>query len=206
MRRPYDPVKRALDAVAASIALLLTLPVQAAVAVAVLVFLGRPVLFGQQRPGRGERVFTLLKFRTMRESPPGAELDDALRLTGFGRRLRATSLDELPSLVNILRGDMSFVGPRPLLVRYLERYSPQQRRRHEVRPGLTGLAQVSGRNLLSWDDRFRLDVDYVDRRSFALDAWVLARTVGIVLRRDGISARDSATMDEFLGPGRSGDA
>jgi lipopolysaccharide/colanic/teichoic acid biosynthesis glycosyltransferase len=201
----YDPVKRGLDVVGASLALLATLPLQAAVALAVLIRLGSPVLFRQERPGRDGTVFRLLKFRSMAPASPGGAQTDAERLSGFGRALRATSLDELPSLVNILRGEMSFVGPRPLLVEYLERYSDEQRRRHEVRPGLTGLSQVGGRNLLSWDERLRLDVEYVERRSFRLDAAILARTIGVVSRRNGISAPDSATMNKFLGPGRSND-
>jgi lipopolysaccharide/colanic/teichoic acid biosynthesis glycosyltransferase len=200
----YDPVKRALDVVAAALALILTSPVQGVVALAVLVRLGPPVLFVQKRPGRHGTVFGILKFRSMR-APVGGEETDAARLGAFGRALRATSLDELPSLVNVLRGEMSFVGPRPLLVSYLDRYSAEQSRRHEVRPGLTGLAQVSGRNLVPWDERLRLDVEYVDRRSFALDAAIVARTIGVIFRRRGISSANSVTMGEFLGPGRSND-
>jgi lipopolysaccharide/colanic/teichoic acid biosynthesis glycosyltransferase len=196
-RRPYDVVKRGLDIVAAVVALVVGSPVLAVVAVLVARRLGRPVLFRQPRPGRDGRVFTLLKFRTMRENPPGRELPDEERLTAFGRALRSTSLDELPSFVNVLRGDMSIVGPRPLLVSYLSRYTPEQARRHEVRPGITGLAQVSGRNTVEWERRFDLDVEYVDRRSLRLDAWILVRTVRTALGRSGISADGHATMPEF---------
>jgi lipopolysaccharide/colanic/teichoic acid biosynthesis glycosyltransferase len=200
----YDPAKRALDVVGAILGIVATLPLQAIVALAVLIRLGRPVFFVQQRPGRLGKVFGLIKFRSM-AAPSEPDASDASRLGRFGRVLRATSLDELPSLVNILRGEMSFVGPRPLLVQYLGRYSGEQGRRHEVRPGLTGLAQVSGRNLLSWEERLRLDVEYVDRRSFALDASIIARTIGVVSRRDGVSPPHSVTMDEFLGTARSND-
>ncbi|WP_314146307.1 sugar transferase [uncultured Leifsonia sp.] len=204
--RPYDPVKRALDIVSSAVLLVLTSPVQLVVAVAVASTLGRPVLFRQPRPGRDGRVFTLVKFRTMRDADPERGLvSDADRLTPFGRALRSTSLDELPTLVNVLRGQMSMVGPRPLLVSYLERYSPQQARRHEVRPGVTGLAQVSGRNAIGWDEKLRLDVEYVDRRSLRLDAAILWRTVTTVLRRDGVSANGHVTTHEFLGTGGQGD-
>jgi lipopolysaccharide/colanic/teichoic acid biosynthesis glycosyltransferase len=153
------------------------------------------VLFRQVRPGRHGELFTILKFRTMRDGP-GA---DAERLTSLGRWLRATSLDELPELWNVLRGDMSLVGPRPLLVEYLPLYSPRQSRRHEVRPGLTGLAQVAGRNLVDWEERFELDVEYVDTRSLALDLRIIGQTVAAVLRREGISGEGEATMSPFRG-------
>lgn len=205
--QPYDAVKRVLDVLAAAVLLVLTAPVQLGVALAVAAKLGRPVLFRQPRPGRHGRVFTLVKFRSMRDADPATGLvSDADRLTSFGRALRATSADELPTLVNVLRGDMSIVGPRPLLVAYLERYSHEQSRRHEVRPGVTGLAQVSGRNTIGWDDKLRLDVEYVDRRSFRLDAVILWRTLTSVLRRDGISAEGHATAPEFLGSAGRGDA
>ena len=192
--------KRAVDIAVAGPLLVVTAPVQAAVAVAVVTRLGRPVLFRQRRPGRGGKPFTILKFRTMRPVDAAAgRVDDASRLTSLGRFLRATSLDELPTLVNVLRGDMSLVGPRPLLMAYLPRYSPTQARRHEVRPGLTGLAQVSGRNAVGWDERLALDVAYVDTRSLRLDLLILARTVGAVVRRVGIAAEGEATMSEFLG-------
>ena len=192
--------KRVLDVAVAAPMLVLTAPVQAAVAVAVATRLGRPVLFRQQRPGRDGRPFTILKFRTMLPvDAAGGRVDDASRMTGLGRFLRATSLDELPTLVNVLRGDMSLVGPRPLLTAYLPRYSATQARRHEVRPGLTGLAQVSGRNAVGWDERLALDVEYVDTRTMWLDLSILLRTVRAVLRREGISAEGEATMPEFLG-------
>jgi lipopolysaccharide/colanic/teichoic acid biosynthesis glycosyltransferase len=196
--RPYDAVKRGLDIVAAVLVLVVGSPVFAVVSLLVARNLGRPVLFRQPRPGRGGRVFTLLKFRTMRENPPGRSLADEERLTRFGRALRATSLDELPSFVNVLRGEMSVVGPRPLLVAYLERYNEHQARRHDVRPGITGLAQVSGRNTVEWDRRFDLDVEYVERRSLRLDAWILFRTLRTAVVREGISAEGHATMPEFL--------
>lgn len=200
-RRAYDVTKRILDAGVAGVGLVVTAPLQAAVALAVLKEHGRPVLFRQPRPGKDGRVFTLVKFRTML-LPDAKRVSDADRLTGLGRFLRATSLDELPTLWNVLRGEMSLVGPRPLLVQYLERYSPEQARRHEVRPGVTGLAQVRGRNGLSWEEKLALDVEYVDRRSFALDAQILAETVATVLLRRGISAEGEATMTEFQGAGR----
>lgn len=202
-RRPYDAVKRLFDVVIASVLLVVTAPVQLVVALQVRRRLGSPVLFRQPRPGRDEQVFELVKFRTMLDVDEERGLvSDADRLTPFGARLRATSLDELPTLWNVLKGDMSLVGPRPLLVRYLPRYSAEQRRRHEVRPGVTGLAQVSGRNAISWDQKFALDVEYVERRSLRLDLQVLARTVGGVLRRDGIAADGDVTMPEFAGSSR----
>ena len=192
--RPYDAVKRGLDVAGALVLLLLLAPLLAVTAIAVLAALGRPVLFVQTRTGRDARTFALLKFRSMTTQPLGAHLDDAARLTGFGRILRATSLDELPSLVNVLRGDMSFVGPRPLLPEYLDRYTAREARRHEVRPGITGLAQVSGRNHLDWPQRLSYDVDYVDSRSFTRDVRILVSTVGVVLRREGVSEVGSVTM------------
>jgi lipopolysaccharide/colanic/teichoic acid biosynthesis glycosyltransferase len=199
-RHPGDLVKRMIDVVVAAVGLLLTAPVQAVLAVMVARKLGRPVLFRQQRPGRFGKPFTLLKFRTMREANPAAGLvTDADRLTPFGVSLRSASLDELPTLWNVLRGDMSLVGPRPLLMQYLDRYSPEQARRHEVRPGITGLAQVCGRNALTWEQKFAADVDYVNRRSSSIDIRIFARTVGSVMRRDGISAVGDATMPEFMG-------
>ena len=200
-RRAYDVTKRILDAGVAGVGLVVTAPLQAAVALAVLKEHGRPVLFRQPRPGKDGRVFTLVKFRTML-LPDAKRVSDADRLTGLGRFLRATSLDELPTLWNVLRGEMSLVGPRPLLVQYLERYSPEQARRHEVRPGITGLAQVRGRNNLDWDDKFALDVEYVDNRSLGLDLRILWETVAVVLLRRGISADGHVTMSEFRGAGR----
>ncbi|MBG6103495.1 sugar transferase [Micromonospora vinacea] len=201
MRRPYDAVKRVLDVLVAAVGLLLTAPVLAAVALAVLITMGRPVLFRQARPGRHGRLFELVKFRSMSiDGEDGAPTNDGARLTPFGRWLRTTSLDELPQLWNVLRGEMSLVGPRPLLPAYLNRYTPEQFRRHEVRPGITGLQQAYGRNALSWDERFALDVCYVRQRSFGLDLRILLRTVRIVLRRDGITAPGAATAREYLGP------
>lgn len=193
--REGDRLKRAVDVVGGTVLFVVSLPVQAVVAAVVRADLGAPVLFRQPRPGKDGRVFELIKFRTMR----AGEGNDAERLTRVGRALRATSLDELPTFWNVIKGDMSLVGPRPLLVEYLERYTPEQARRHEVRPGVTGLAQVSGRNGLSWDDKLALDVYYVDHRSFALDVSILWRTLGKVFRREGIAADGQATMSEFLG-------
>jgi lipopolysaccharide/colanic/teichoic acid biosynthesis glycosyltransferase len=199
--------KRLFDLALAVPALILLTPVLAVVAVLVRVKLGTPVLFRQERPGLGGRPFTILKFRTMTDErdADGNPLSDAERLTGFGRLLRALSLDELPELINVVRGEMSLVGPRPLLMRYVGRYSPEQWRRHEVLPGLTGWAQVGGRNALGWDGRFARDVWYVDNLSFGLDVKVLLMTLLLVVRREGISAEGHATMTEFLGPGRRED-
>lgn len=196
----YDPVKRGLDAAVGGVALLLSLPVQLVIAGVVRARMGPGVIFRQQRPGRHEQVFELVKFRTMVEPDPARGLvSDADRLTPFGAFLRSTSLDELPTLWNVVRGDMSLVGPRPLLVRYLDRYSVEQRRRHDVRPGITGLAQVSGRNAITWEEKFAKDVEYVDRRSLALDLRIILATVAQVVRREGISSEGEATMHEFLG-------
>ncbi|MEO6318524.1 MAG: sugar transferase [Acidimicrobiales bacterium] len=188
-------LKRCLDVVLAAGALLILAVPMAVVAVAVRVTMGAPVLFRHVRPGRHGELFELVKFRTMRRGSGS----DAERLTRLGRFLRSTSIDELPELWNILRGDMSLVGPRPLLVGYLDLYSPRQARRHEVRPGLTGLAQVEGRNLVAWDDRLELDVRYVETRSLALDLRILGRTFGAVMRREGISGSGEATMAPFGG-------
>jgi sugar transferase EpsL len=188
-------VKRAIDVVGAGSGLVVAAIPMGIIAFAVRRSMGSPVLFRQQRPGRGGRLFTLVKFRTMRDG----DEPDAERLTALGSFLRSSSLDELPELWNVLRGDMSLVGPRPLLVRYLDRYSPRQARRHEVRPGLTGLAQVEGRNLSSWDDRFETDVRYVDTWTIGGDLRIITRTVLAVLRRDGVSADGHATMPEFEG-------
>lgn len=194
-------MKRLLDILVSGTALLLLSPLLLVVALAVRLFLGSPVLFRQVRPGLGGRPFEMLKFRTMRDArgADGTPLSDAERLTRFGRRLRATSLDELPELWNILTGDMSLVGPRPLLMRYLPRYSPAQARRHEVRPGLTGWAQVNGRNALGWDEKFALDVWYVDHQSFWLDLKILLLTAKSLFTRRGISAPGHETMPEFMG-------
>jgi lipopolysaccharide/colanic/teichoic acid biosynthesis glycosyltransferase len=197
-RRRYDVVKRGLDVTVSAVGLVVSAPVQVVTAGVVLVAHGRPVLFRQPRPGKDGVVFELVKFRTMRH-PDATHVTDADRLTSVGRFLRSTSLDELPTLWNVLKGDMSLIGPRPLLVEYLPRYSPQQARRHEVRPGVTGLAQVSGRNGLSWEDKFALDVEYVEQRSLVLDLTILVRTVRSVLRRQGINGEGEATMSVFMG-------
>jgi lipopolysaccharide/colanic/teichoic acid biosynthesis glycosyltransferase len=200
MTRGYDRAKRALDVAIAVSLFVLTLPVQAATALFIRSRLGSPVLFRQTRPGLHGVPFEIVKLRTMLDIDPSLGLvDDASRMTPLGHWLRATSIDELPTLWNIIRGDMSLVGPRPLLMRYLERYSPEQARRHEVRPGLTGLAQVSGRNALTWEHKFRLDVDYVEHHTFMGDLKIIRDTVLSVLKRDGISANGEATMSEFLG-------
>ena len=194
-------IKRSIDIVIAAAALLIASPVLVLVAIAVRVNLGSPVLFRQQRPGLHKRPFTMVKFRTMRDAigRDGRPLPDVDRLTPFGTLLRSTSLDELPELWNVLRGDMSLVGPRPLLMEYLDRYTPEQARRHEVRPGVTGWAQVHGRNALSWDERFRHDVWYVEHQSLTLDLQILMRTLTMVLRRTGVSAKGEATMSAFEG-------
>lgn len=198
----YDRVKRAIDVTAGAVGLVVSAPIQLVTAAAVWKTHGRPVLFRQPRPGKDGVVFELVKFRTMRH-PDADHVTDAERLTPLGRFLRSTSLDELPTLWNVLRGDMSLVGPRPLLVQYLQRYSPEQARRHEVRPGITGLAQVSGRNAVDWETRFALDVEYVDNRSLALDLSILWRTITAVLRRSGIAEEGHVTMSEFMGAGRA---
>lgn len=193
-------MKRLLDLLAAGLGLILLSPVLLIVALAVLIAMGRPILFRQTRPGRGGKPFDMLKFRTMRaDSQGGGVATDAGRLTRTGAFLRRTSLDELPELWNILKGEMSLVGPRPLLMQYLTRYTPEQARRHDVRPGLTGWAQVNGRNALSWEEKFALDTWYVDNRSFALDLKILAMTAWQVIRPRGISAEGEATMSEFMG-------
>lgn len=191
--------KRVADVLVAAVALVLLSPVLAAVALAVAVALGRPVLFRQERAGLGGRTFRILKFRTMLDPDPARGLvTDEQRLTRFGRALRSTSLDELPGLVNVLRGEMSIVGPRPLPAAYLEHYTPTEARRHDVRPGITGLAQVRGRNAASWDDRLRWDVEYVDTVGLRTDLRVVRRTVGVVLRRSGISADGHATCESLI--------
>ena len=199
--RGADIVRRCVDVVGAALGLVVAAPLLLGAAVAIRATLGAPVLYRAQRPGLGGRPFVLLKLRTMREPRPGEPrlASDGARLTRLGRLLRATSVDELPSLWNVLRGDMSLVGPRPLLMQYLERYTPEQARRHEVKPGLTGWAQIHGRNAIGWTERLALDVWYVDHRSLRLDLQILARTVLKVLRREGIHADGQATMGEFMG-------
>ncbi len=197
-----SPIKRLTDLIVASLALVLLAPVFAAVALAIYLALGRPVLFLQVRPGYRARPFTIYKFRTMREHRriDGEPLPDAERLTGLGRFLRQTSLDELPQLWNVIRGDLSLVGPRPLLMQYLPLYSPEQTRRHEVRPGITGWAQVNGRNAIGWEEKFRHDVWYVDQWSFGLDVKILALTLIKVVRCEEISERGAETITPFRGP------
>lgn len=192
-------MKRLFDLVAVIATAPGWLPLLACVAFLVRWKLGAPVFFRQKRPGRNAAIFEMVKFRSMRDAvdAQGRPLPDAERLTPFGRWLRSTSLDELPELWNVLRGEMSLVGPRPLLVEYLPRYTPRQARRHEVRPGITGLAQVKGRNAISWDEKFEWDVQYVERRSLALDVSILLATVRQVFLRTGVSAPGDATMPEF---------
>lgn len=195
-------MKRLLDIFASALGLIILAPVLALIAIAVRLRMGSPVIFRQSRPGLHGRAFTIYKFRTMADgvAPDGSGVaDDATRLTPLGGWLRSSSLDELPELLNILCGDMSFVGPRPLLMEYLPLYTSEQARRHEVRPGLTGLSQVRGRNALSWEQRFELDVWYVDHASLGLDAKILLDTVGAVLSRTGISHEGEATMTPFAG-------
>jgi sugar transferase EpsL len=194
-------LKRVFDVVVSATALVVLAPVMGLIALLVWRTMGRPVLFRHVRPGLHGKPFVMYKFRTMRDlrDAEGNLLPDEARLTPFGRWLRTTSLDELPELVNVLRGEMSLVGPRPLLMEYLERYTPEQARRHEVKPGITGWAQIHGRNNLSWEERLRLDVWYVDHWNSWLDLKILWRTLWIVLRREGISAQGHATMPEFIG-------
>jgi lipopolysaccharide/colanic/teichoic acid biosynthesis glycosyltransferase len=200
VRRAPRAAKRVVDLTLATLALILALPVMALVALVVRLTMGAPVLFRQQRPGLHGRPFVILKFRTMNDMDEASgRTSDHDRLHMVGRLLRATSLDELPQLINVVKGDMSLVGPRPLLMQYLQRYTPEQARRHDVRPGLTGWAQVNGRNALSWETRLAMDVWYVDRQSLLLDFTILARTIGMVVRRRGVSAPGAATMPEFPG-------
>jgi sugar transferase EpsL len=196
--------KRAFDLAVVLLTAPCWLPIAAVVALVVRARIGGPVLFRQARPGRDGRPFMLVKFRTMTDARDarGELLPDDMRLTAWGRILRASSLDELPELWNVLRGEMSLVGPRPLLVSYLDRYTAEQSRRHELRPGITGLAQVNGRNALRWEDRFALDVRYVDSCSFGLDTRILLRTIGNVVARRGISEPGHATAQEFMGSAR----
>lgn len=196
-------IKRMLDFILALIAIVVLSPVTLITALLVRTKLGSPVIFCQKRPGKDEKIFSMYKFRSMTDEKDenGNLLPDEVRLTGFGKKLRATSLDELPELFNILKGDMSIVGPRPLLVSYLERYNEEQKHRHDVRPGLTGLAQVNGRNAISWEEKFAYDVEYVKKVSFGNDLKIIFQTVGSVLKRDGINSATSATMEEFKGSG-----
>lgn len=194
-------IKRGLDFILSLIASIILSPVMLIVAVLVRVKLGSPVLFKQQRPGKNEKIFNMYKFRTMTDERDenGELLPDEVRLTKFGKTLRSTSLDELPELFNIVKGDMSIVGPRPLLVRYLPLYNERQKHRHDVRPGFTGLAQVNGRNSISWEEKFEWDVKYVEHVTFLQDCRIILKTVGVVLKRDGINSASAATMEEFKG-------
>lgn len=194
-------IKRLLDIILSGLALIISSPVMGVTALLVRIKLGSPVLFKQDRPGLNGRIFKMYKFRTMTDARDenGELLSDEERLTSFGKMLRSTSLDELPEFINIFKGDMSFVGPRPLLVRYLPRYNEEQRHRHDVLPGLTGLAQVMGRNALSWEKKFEYDVEYARNVSFPLDLKIIFMTVGKVIKRDGISEEGNATMTEFMG-------
>ena len=203
----YQYIKRALDFFASLCGIIVLSPILILLCVLIRTKLGSPVLFKQERPGKidkktgEEKIFTLYKFRTMTDERDenGELLPDEIRLTKFGKLLRSTSLDELPEFINILKGDMSFIGPRPLLVKYLPLYSDHQRRRHLVRPGLSGWAQVNGRNALSWQDKFNLDVEYVDNASLVMDTKILFKTIMAVLKREGISSETSATMEAFTG-------
>lgn len=196
----YQISKRIFDIAASSVALLLSAPAMGVIAILVYRKLGTPIIFSQDRPGKDGRIFRIYKFRTMLDLDSERGLvTDEYRLTTFGAKLRSTSLDELPELVNVLRGEMSIVGPRPLLVEYLELYSAEQNRRHEVRPGVTGLAQCSGRNGLTWEERLQLDAQYVDTRSWRLDLQIIRQTFATVFRREGISADGHATMHAFTG-------
>lgn len=194
-------IKRPMDFVLSLIALIILLPLLMIIALLVRIKIGSPVLFKQKRPGLNERIFTMYKFRTMTDDKDenGKLLPDEIRLTRFGNFLRSTSLDELPELFNIFKGDMSIIGPRPLLIQYLKLYNENQRRRHEVRPGLSGLAQVSGRNSINWEDKFNFDVEYVDSVSFAGDWKIMLLTIKKVLLREGIHSENSPTMEYFQG-------
>ncbi|MFQ6793598.1 MAG: sugar transferase [Thomasclavelia sp.] len=199
MYRKY--IKRILDFILSLIALIILSPVLLIVALLVRIKLGSPVIFKQERPGKDEKIFTLYKFRTMtdQKDEEGNLLPDEIRLTKFGRMLRSTSLDELPELFNILKGDMSIVGPRPLLVRYLPLYNSRQKHRHDVKPGFTGWAQCNGRNAITWEEKFELDLYYVKHVSFFIDLRIILKTLKTVLLREGISSDTSATMEEFRG-------
>ncbi len=194
-------IKRILDFTLSLLALIVLSPILLIIAILVRIKLGKPVIFKQDRPGKNEKIFTLYKFRTMtdKKDENGKLLPDSERLTKFGKILRSTSLDELPELVNILKGEMAIVGPRPLLVEYLPYYTEEEKHRHDVRPGLTGLAQVNGRNATSWNERFKEDIEYIKNITFMNDAKIIIKTVGKVLKREGISQEGNATMEYFRG-------
>lgn len=193
-------IKRILDIILSLIAIIVTLPIFLIVGILVLIFIGQPAIFRQKRPGKNEKIFTMYKFRTMtnKKDENGNLLPDELRLTKLGKFLRKTSLDEIPEFINILKGDMSFVGPRPLLVEYLPYYTEEEHHRHDVRPGLTGLAQVSGRNLLNWDDRFKKDIEYVNNITFKNDLKIAFKTILIVLKKEGINSKKTVTMTSLI--------
>jgi UDP-galactose phosphate transferase len=194
-------IKRFMDFLIAALSIIIFSPLLIILAILVRVKLGEPVIFKQERPGLNGKVFKLYKFRTMTDAKDenGNLLDDEYRLTSFGKKLRSTSLDELPELYNILKGDMSIVGPRPLLVKYLPLYNDEQKRRHDVRPGLTGLAQVSGRNAITWTEKFNKDIEYVDNVSLGLDISIFFKTIYCVLKKEGINSDSAATMEDFTG-------
>ena len=194
-------IKRFMDFLIAALSIIIFSPLLIILAILVRVKLGGPVIFKQERPGLNGKVFKLYKFRTMTDAKDenGNLLDDEYRLTSFGKKLRSTSLDELPEFYNILKGDMSIVGPRPLLVKYLPLYSDEQKRRHDVRPGLTGLAQVSGRNAITWTEKFNKDIEYVDNVSLGLDISIFFKTIYCVLKKEGINSDSAATMEDFTG-------
>lgn len=192
-------IKRILDIILSLIAIIITLPIFLIVGILVLIFIGQPAIFRQKRPGKNEKIFTMYKFRTMtnKKDEDGNLLPDELRLTKLGKFLRKTSLDEIPEFINILKGDMSFVGPRPLLVEYLPYYAKEEHHRHDVRPGLTGLAQVSGRNLLNWNDKFQKDLEYVNNITFINDVKIIIDTIKTVFKREGITDNKSVTMTKL---------
>jgi sugar transferase EpsL len=194
-------IKRLFDIISSTAGLIVISPLLVVLAVLVRLKLGSPILFCQQRPGLGSKAFVIYKFRTMtdRRDASGNLLPDEQRLPPFGRFLRSTSFDELPELLNVLKGDMSIVGPRPLMMKYLGRYSPQQARRHEIKPGITGWAQINGRNTISWEDKFKLDVWYVDNWTFWLDMKIILKSIWMVIAKEGITQQGRATMDEFMG-------
>lgn len=196
-----DFTKPLLDKILALFLITILFPFYVGTTVIVLIFIGRPIFFTQKRPGKDEKIFTIYKYRTMtnEKDANGDLLPDEKRLRGAGKLIRSLSLDELPQLFNVLKGEMSFIGPRPLLVEYLDLYNEKQKRRHEVTPGITGLAQVNGRNNQTWEDRFNYDVEYVDTQSFSLDVKIFFQTIEKVLKRDGVSAQGSATMERFKG-------
>lgn len=201
-------IKRLLDIVLSLIAIIITLPIFLIIGILVLIFIGKPVLFRQKRPGKNEKIFTMYKFRTMtnKKDKDGNLLPDELRLTKLGKILRKTSLDEIPEFINILKGDMSFVGPRPLLVEYLPYYTEKEHHRHDVRPGLTGLAQVSGRNLLNWEARFSKDIEYINNITLVNDLKIVFKTISIVLKREGINDQKTATMTSLIDERKKKDA